>query len=173
MIDQVRDPDTWIIIKDADAMVLTPFPEFNHVVSDVIAQYPNIPLFSCMTNRVGNYLQCHGGEISENFDMIHHRTIAEQRLAKYGSKVKPVKTPLSGISFLFQKHTWEAVGGFSEGPQSSGDQTYVKSGMYGIDNNFCHRVMKHTGQSLGIMLGTYMLHYYRSKEGAKHTKHLK
>lgn len=156
----VKDPSDWMIFQDRDVMILN--HDYFAIISDVIAKYPKVGMFTCLTNRVGNLDQCLGGVISSNPDVKFHFTIATQQAKKFRTDIKYTQKVISGMIMVIQKKTWDAFGGAPEGDGQ----------LLGIDNRIAKRVYS-IGKTVAIMQGLYVFHYYRLHNGIKDKSHLK
>lgn len=150
----VQDDD-WVVLFDGDTMFLQ--SNYGEIIQEYIYAYPDVGLFSCRTNRVGNVAQLHNGLFSEDSDIKNHREIAKNTYINNRLKLTQVKKVISGMFFAVKKSTWRSVGGFPE------------DGMMGVDNRFSFRVMK-SGRSVMLMDALYIFHYYRLCEGGKSYK---
>ena len=154
----VPNDSDWICLVDADVMFLT--HNFGHQLNDIIEKYPNVGLFTCYTNRIGNSLQLYNNEFSKNPNILYHREIAKKLQKENYFKLKPLHQFISGHLMMFKKQTWLDVNKFDE------------EGMLTIDNKFSYRVKKN-GKQIMLMEGVYVFHYYRMEEGKKYKEHLK
>lgn len=149
--------DEWVCFMDADAMFL--LPNFGQHLEQIIDKHGNDYLaLTCITNRVGNLKQCHGRQISHNFDIIHHINIAEKRARESGLGVVDFKPapPMSGVLILAKVSTIKRI-------------PFRGHRMLGVDNNFHQDICKHG--NFGLMLGVYIFHKYRPGN-IKNIKHL-
>lgn len=155
--------ETWIIIRDADCMYLT--PDYGKVIEDIIMRYGALyDIIGAVTNRLGSDEMCYGGKFSDNMDIRHHIEIAND--VKHDTGIKEVDI-CAGFFMMFKKSTWEKVGGFSENIL---DAPYT-------DKRFCAKI-KVNGGKIGIAQNLYLFHAYRpwenSRESAQRsTKHLR
>lgn len=146
-------PDgNWICLWDADVMVFNTFARWNEVMEEVIKSNPDVKLFSCITNRIGTHRQRYENVQDKNPDMGFHRTRSEQIYRTRGAHVDKGAQTVSGLMMLFEKRTWEKVGGF------------VETGIAGVDTEFSRAISARYGK-VGIMTGLYVMHYYRLLEG--------
>jgi len=148
-------PDgNWICFWDADVMTFHTFGNMNDFLEKAIAENPGVKLFSCVANRIGTHKQRVNKTQDTNPSMIYHRKQAEQYLKKFGNQLRTDTKTVSGLMLLFQKSTWQAVGGFTE------------KGIAGVDTDFSRKISSH-GWKVGILRGLYVMHYYRLAEGGK------
>lgn len=133
---------------DGDAMFTTHF--FGTQIENIIKKYPNCGLFTAMTNRVGTLYQCVQGMWSVN-DIEKHWQKGKDLYDNHYSECIDIteKSPLSGVLILLRKKEWKSAGGFLEDK------------MTGIDNSIHYRV-RDTGDKIKLMIGVYILHYYRN-----------
>jgi GT2 family glycosyltransferase len=136
---------------DADAMFTT--HTFGHQLEDIVKEYPEAPLFTAMTNRVGTDYQLAkvSGAWEEN-NIARHWAIGKILQETYPYKVEDIThcSPLSGVLILIRKKEWKECGGFKEG-----------IGMLGVDNSIHYRI-RDKGYPVLLMKGVYILHYYRN-----------
>ena len=157
MISEIPDPERWVLMTDADVMMLT--PNYGHIIQKVIRDYPDTGLFTCVTNRVKNHQQLINGHINEDPNMRTHRRTAKERYYEYGTSCITLKEHISGFFMLFKKATWQKVGGFH------------KKGILRVDNIFSQAILD-AGYKIRLIQGIYALHYYRMNETIIHTHHL-
>lgn len=157
----VPNDEDWIVIQDADVMILT--PDYGHLLDKVTKMFPNTGMFTCYVNRIKpntkNIKQQLVYEMFQERDIIKHR---QKALELYNTKqysIKIISNIISGYMMMFQKKTWKEVGGFLE------------QGILKIDNDFSAKVIK-SGKRILLLEGMYMLHYYRMLEGYKSKEHL-
>ncbi len=151
----VKDPDHWMCFKDRDVMFMT--NDYINMIPSAIEKYPDVGLFTCMTNRVGNLLQCYGGKVSEETSLLKHYDLSVE-IAKKGVEIKYTNRVISGLVLIIQKRTWLQIRG-------------AKDGILGVDNDISKKVMR-AGKKVAIMQGLYVLHYYRLKHGQFDKSHL-
>jgi UDP-galactopyranose mutase len=151
-----RDDD-WVCFVDRDVMFMT--PDYGSQIAEIVAQHPDTGLLTALTNRIGNRSQLHGGEISDDPNIVNHRDIAAdlQRRCRY--EVQRIEAPVSGFLMVVRKRVWKAVK-FSENLK-----------LLHADWDFSRRLVA-KGYSIGLMKGVYVFHYYRLKEGAADISHL-
>lgn len=155
--------DAWICINDHDSMFM--YPKFGHQLNDVINRYgKEYALFGCVTNRLGGLHQLHNNEFSNDMDVRNHYQIAIDRARQYGTDVEET-TGVAGVLMLFNKRTWEAVGGFKE-------KTII------ADTEFNKSIKAKKLGKIGLMKGVYLFHNYRiwqqdHKKAWADTRHLK
>lgn len=145
----VPNSEDWIILIDADFMFLT--PKYEHVIAEYLEKYPEYKLWTCYTGRVKCKPQLQKDMFYE-MDMREHRKRALELYENKKYEVKPIKRVISGYCMIFQKKTWEEVGGFNG------------IGMFGVDTRFSRRILK-MGGNIGLMEAVYGMHYYRALEG--------
>lgn len=146
----VPSDDDWICLWDADVMVFTTFCNYNEYLEQKIAEYPDIKLFSCLTNRVANNQQRYWPIMDGNTDIMVHRERAEQLWNEVRDMTRPARK-LAGMMMLFQKRTWKEIGGFNE------------FGISGVDSEFSIKCYDRYGESM-VLCGMYVCHYFRMKE---------
>jgi hypothetical protein len=128
-----------------------------------IAKNNKADLIGCITNRIGIKYQQHEGVMSENFDVLHHMKIGEERYKKYGNEVEliPEGPTIGGVMMLFSKKTWRKAGKFPEGKIQI-------EGKF-IDYIFCDAVIE-AGLKIAIAKGIYIFHLYRAWVTTSRTK---
>src|SRR5262245_51973288 len=67
--------DAWVCIRDADTMFLTWRQQWQ---LERITQATDYGLITCMTNRCYPDYCMVGGQLSDNYDLIHHVAIAQR-----------------------------------------------------------------------------------------------
>lgn len=154
---QLVNDDDWICLLDGDICFL--IDDWGHYIQEVINVNPQIDLFTCFTNRIGNKQQ-RIPAVETICDMVHHIQIAKALRENHGTNVRELYKVISGHFMLFKKSTWQEVGGFNE-----------ERKILTVDNNFSHRVLKH-GKKIGIIKGLYVFHKYRMGKDIKDTSHL-
>ena len=152
----VPNDEDWICMIDHDVNFLNTRTAYQ--IQDITRKYPETGLFTCVTNRVGNPHQCYKKELSMNPDINYHKDIADKLMQEQYLTVIESKRVISGLLMVFKKSTWKKVGGF-------------KPGILTVDNDFSQKIMS-KGLKVQIMIGVYVFHYYRLKEGKKYIKHL-
>lgn len=140
---------------DADVMWLT--DDFGKQISDILKANPDVGMFTCLTNRVGNKQQCHNKIISSNPNLNYHREIALSLQKEKYDQVKELKRIISGHVMIIQKKIW-----FSN---------KFQPGMLGVDNKIS-RLLIDKGYKVLLMEGVYVMHYYRLNEGRDYKDHL-
>lgn len=151
---------SWIGITDHDAMFLR--PDSKKQISDIVAKHGDkYDVFGVITNRLFGPHQRYGGVFSDNPDINYHLRVANRcHNLEYGRVVRTTIN-IAGLCMVFNKDTWERVGGFNE------------NSMF-LDKQFTDAVMA-TGGRLGIMKGVYVFHLYRwgQKEPWRYVEHLR
>jgi GT2 family glycosyltransferase len=149
--------EDWAVLMDGDTCFLT--ATWGEQIRVVIERNPGVAMFSCLTNRVGNLLQCYKGELSEDPDITRHRKIAVDLAERVPYASRITRRVISGHMMVIQKATWKKYP-FAE-----------NYNFLSVDNDISRRMLL-KGESIRIMLGVYVFHYYRLLEGRKFTKHL-
>jgi len=140
--------DDWIGIWDADILGFFTVTNYAEFLEKSIIKYPEVKLFTCVTNRIGTHKQRVNREQDTNPSMKYHRNIAAKRFKEFHFTIRTNLRTCSGFFMLFQKSTWKAVGGFPE------------KQMTGIDTEFT-RAITNNGWKIGVLDGMYLMHYYR------------
>lgn len=141
---------------DGDACFTT--HTYGKQIEDILKQYPDVDLWTAMTNRVATKWQmvrC----VNTN-DIEYHRKLGKALQEEKYDKVRDVtsKSPISGFFFVLKKKSWMKTKGFK------------KKGMLGVDNSI-HYEMQRIGGKVYQMLGLYVYHWYRNGNRWD-TKHL-
>lgn len=156
---QIRNPEDWILLRDGDTMFLT--PEWGALIEDTIREFGDeYKLLGARTNRVKEPL-LRDDDMFDEMDLRPHLKRAVKRQNELGTLVEEVDFDIPGYFMLFQKKTWEQVGGFDE-------HNFV------FDRIFTRKVRK-IGGKVGVMQGLYVLHGYRlwSDDPFNETGHFK
>lgn len=146
--EMVPSDDDWIIVWDADFMVLT--PRYEHLMLEVAENNPEYSLWTIYTNRVA----CRPQLIKSLFgeaDVREHRKKALDLYENYRYSVKDIGRSISGYCMMFRKSTWKKF-------------NFRGDGLFGVDTIFSNRI-RQSGGKIGLMEGVYGFHYYRYLEG--------
>lgn len=151
MMALLPNDEDFACFSDGDSMFT--INAFGHQIKEITEAYPEVPLFTAMTNRVGTKYQCVGG-VWETESMKIHWEVGKQLseddyLTCADITNKAIDSPLSGVLILIRKKEWRECGGFQEG-----------IGMLGVDNSI-HRRIASIGKKVYMMTGVYILHWYR------------
>lgn len=152
----VGDND-WVCFLDHDATFTTRY--WYHQLDDIILKNPNVGLYTCLTNRIGNFQQLVQNIDKENHDIKYHRQIGKQLQNEHYDTILDLNNynhPLSGVVILISKNTWSKVGGF-------------KDGFLGVDNDIHRKCLSHNIK-VGLMAGVYVYHWYRGDGDTSHLK---
>lgn len=147
--------DDWACFLDHDATFTTRY--WYHQLEDIIFKYPNIGLYTVLTNRIGQHKQLVNGVDKENHDIKYHRQIGKQLYDDYYDVILDLNNPnqlLSGVIILISKKTWKKVGGFIDG-------------FLGVDNDI-HKKCLSNNIKVGLMAGVYVYHWYRGDGDISH-----
>jgi len=146
--------DDWACFLDHDATFTTRY--WYYQLEDIIKKYQDVGLYTCLTNRIGNFQQLVKGVDKENHDIKYHRQIGKQLQENYYDDVFSITNPLSGVIILISKKTWRTVGGFIDG-------------FLGVDNDI-HKKCLSNNIKVGLMAGVYVYHWYRGDGDTSHLK---
>jgi len=137
----------WAVLCDLDTCFLT--PDAGSILNEYALRFPDAGLFTCITNRVHPLAveQLYAGRVSENFDMKHHREIAENQ-KRHLYNATPINHPISGYLMMIKKEVWNEIK-FVEG-----------HGCLGVDNFFSAAILA-MGLKILRMDGLYIWHSYR------------
>lgn len=164
---QALPDDAWIVITDQDVAFLT--EKVGDHLNAVINRYPDTDLFSCYTNRLGLSYQRLPGVDSDNYDLLYHHDLAQNRLKRYYSTTTQIDQPVAGFFMMFPKKTWERHN-FQPEIINKNKQINGHQGVY-FDYDFSHRILK-SGGMIRLIEGLYVLHLYRLNRPIKNTNHL-
>lgn len=159
--------DAWIVLTDQDTCFL--IDKVGDLLNKTISRYPDTALFGAYTNRLGLSYQKWDEVDPDNFDMLYHHKIAEEKLKKYYSTCSPVNKPIAGFFMMFPKKTWHDVK-FQSDIINKNKVIDGKRGVY-FDYDFSYNVLKQGGKVM-IMKGLYIYHHYRVNKNIKDVKHL-
>jgi len=148
MMSLLPNEDDYACFTDGDSMFTT--HNFGHQLQEIVETYPEVPLFTCVTNRVGTKYQCVEGMWNEEVMYFHWET-GKRLQEENGTDCVDITnaTPISGVLMLIRKKEWIECGGFQEG-----------LGMLGVDNSIHYR-MRGIEKKVYLMTGVYVLHFYR------------
>jgi GT2 family glycosyltransferase len=154
MMSLLPNEEDYACFTDGDSMFTT--HNFGHQLQEIVETYPEVPLFTCITNRVGTKYQC----VKDTWDeesMAEHWKIGKKLQEENGTDCIDITNAnlLSGVLMLIRKKEWIECGGFQEG-----------KGMLGIDNSIHYR-MKYAEKKVYLMTGIYVMHYYRDGNQSK------
>lgn len=146
--------DAWVCIRDADTMFLTWRQQWQ---LERISQTTEFGLIGCMTNRCYPVHEMHGGQLSNEYDLLHHIEVAKALERDHWCEVKPVpdESPeglangeglIWGHLMMFPKRVWREAGGFS--------------GHTNHDIGFSRSVAG-AGHRIGVASGVYIFHAFR------------
>lgn len=159
----VPNDDDWIVLMDGDTCFLT--PDYGHLIQKAIKLYPEVGLFTCYTNRIGNLEQAFNGRISEDPNIANH-VIKAKSLSIKEPSLKYLNNVISGHFMLFQKKTWREVNGFPEVSRRPN-----RPNLLGVDNRFSNRILK-SGKKIALIENLYVFHVYRLLQGVRNKSHL-
>lgn len=139
--------DSWVCIRDADTMFLTPNQQEQ---IQYIAQTTDYDLIGCRTNRLRSPYQALEGAFSIDSMGWHQDKARELENASYGI-VEPIPDTevVAGMLMLFRKSLWNEI----KIPERS----------IRFDTEFSNSV-RSAGYKLGIAQGIYIFHMYRYGE---------
>ena len=149
--------DEWVVVTDGDACFMTPY--FGKIIEDAIMRYPDTSLFGCYTNRIGLNYQTIDGQISENYNALYHKRIAEDRANKYWSQCHKIDSTVAGFFMCFPRKVWE--------DNKFNEELFDATGYNGkgalFDYLFCEKLIKEN-HNIRLIRGLYMFHFYRAGE---------
>lgn len=155
---KIVSKDDWVCFLDHDATFTTRY--WYHQLNDIIEKNPDVGLYTCLTNRIGNPQQLVKGVDKENHDIKYHRIIGKILQEKNYDNIlnlDDINRPLSGVVILISKKTWNKVGGFKDGFLSVDNDIHKKCISYNI--------------KVGLMTGVYVYHWYRGDGDNSHLKY--
>lgn len=140
----VPNDDDYICLLDPDTMFLHPYQQA--WIESIVKEHGNEwDLLGCMTNRIGNEIQCYPeGDLFDERDINWHRIYADKIYKDELSRIEETNL-IAGFFMLFKKSLWNRIK-FEEIIQ--------------FDMKFCNAV-KSAGGKIGIMKGIYIWHSYR------------
>lgn len=149
MMALLPNDDDYACFTDGDSMFTT--HTFGHQLKDITEKYPEVPLFTCVTNRVGTNYQLVEG-MWDVEEMATHWMVGDHLKNKNYDECLDItnNSPISGVLMLIRKKEWQECGGFQEG-----------IGMLGVDNSIHYRI-RDLGKKIYLMTGVYVQHFYRS-----------
>ena len=147
--------DDWACFIDHDAMFTT-VKWWQQITSIVEESEGKVGLYTCMTNAVACNYQVPTQVLPRTLDYYYHRSLGQDLESENWLKVVDVtdyssfggNLPISGVLMLTSYKAWREVGGFD-------------SGFLGVDNDYHRRIAK-AGLEVRLMLGVYVMHWYRS-----------
>lgn len=153
----LENDNDWCCFVDGDAMFLQ--PNFGHII-DQYTQQNDFGLLTCYTNRVGTGYMLEYG-MWDIDDIKEHRKKAVEVFERNQYNIMDITnlSPLSGVLMLLKKETWLKAGGFTH------------KGMLGVDNSI-HYNVRNNGMKVGLMMGLYIFHWYRSGKNIHDKSHL-
>lgn len=154
----VKDDEDWIVSMDGDMMFLQPF--WAKQIEDIIKEHgEEYGLFVPVTNRLASVKQRPYPEDFENYDIIHHKNVADKLFREKYSEVEAYKGAPAGLMLVFQKKAW--------------DKTRFTERNIACDQIFGKNMIR-SGYKVGLMTGLYVFHGYRigQKNPAQYKKHL-
>jgi hypothetical protein len=161
------DEDAWIVITDQDTVFLT--DKVGDHLNNTINRYPDTDLFSCYTNRLGLHYQRLPEVDPENYDMLYHHDIAQEKLEKYYSTSIDIDKPVAGFFMMFPKRIWKNYK-FQSDIIEINKEIDGKRGVY-FDYDFSWRILKDKGK-IKLIKGLYVYHHYRVRRNIKDVTHL-
>ena len=145
----IPEPNDWIVIKDGDAMFLT--PEWGRQI-DEVSKTTDFDLIGCVTGRLRSKTQLYKGRFDSVCNMYMNFDNAREAESLFWGQVEEVSR-IAGMFMMFQYKTWQKVR-FQEGT--------VKADMA------FNRNVKSLGGKVGIIKGLYCFHGYRLWERTHH-----
>lgn len=166
-IARIENEDEWICLMDQDVCVLV--DGFGDLINHTINRYPDTWLFGAYCNRIGLGYQRLEEKPSENYDMLYHHEIAQQRLKRYYSTCIDIDKPVAGFFMLFPKRVWNQIK-FQSKIIDKDREYNGKKGVY-FDYQFGLEVLA-AGGKIRLMEGNYLYHHYRVGKGIRDVAHL-
>lgn len=141
----VKNEDDWIVTMDGDMMFLQPF--WAKQLEDIIMKHGNkYRLFVPVTNRIASLRQRPFPEDFENFDMLHHKKVADKLYTEHYDEVADYTKAPAGLMLVFQKRIY--------------DRIKFREKRIDFDTIFGRKMMMN-GFKMGLMKGFYVFHGYR------------
>lgn len=160
--------DEWVVITDQDCCALV--DGLGDILNSIINRYgDDTDLFSAYTSRLGLSYQIPPEGDKENYDLLFHHKIAQDRLKINHSYCTEIDKPVAGFFMMFPKKTWVKHNFQSEVI----DMTKHYNGKRGVyfDWNFSSSILKDGGK-IRLCEGLYFLHCYRLNKDIKDVRHL-
>ena len=156
-MERLPNDNDYCCFTDGDTMFLNPYYGFQ--IEKIVAENPDVDMFTCMTNRVKRSYQCVKG-MYECDSLSEHYAKAIELASVYNTEIVDItkENLISGVMIMIKKSSWRKVGGFLEG------------GMLGIDNAIHLQILKAKGK-VALMTGIYLLHWYRGGD-SRNKSHL-
>ena len=149
--------DDWACLMDGDTQFLT--SDFGDQISCVVNENPDVGMFTFLTNRCNSLELCYNNEMSDNFDIKHHRKIARELKAAKKHSIREILHPISGYSMLIKKSVWEKNGKF------------FPHGILNVDMLFGRKLLDKK-YKIFVMEGVYIFHSYRVDTDISDRSHL-
>ena len=136
--------EDWIALTDYDVLWL--LPDSKSQVEQILST-TDYDLLGAVTNRLAMPYQLHQG-MFDIYDIRHHIEVAKSRRDMAYSEVEPYTNILAACCLCFRVSTWQTLGQFEENSLQFDSLFSIKA-----------RAM---GMKLGLMLGVYVYHIYRT-----------
>lgn len=153
--------DDFACLLDHDIMFTT-YDWYNQM-TEITKNHSKCGCFVATTNRVGGERQI--ADVKVDDDIRYNRNAGERIKQEHGTEVEDfsINKPhdLCGFLMLLKKETWKKIGGFEAWDKGNG--------LLGIDSKL-HRKLIAANESVYIMKGVYLYHWYRG--GSKDKSHL-
>jgi hypothetical protein len=143
-MELIPNANDWIVLLDGDTMFLT--TDWGRQVELIISNNPTYAIIGGMLSRCNVPDQLHDSSRMCDFNLLNHRTIAENRWKWHSTDVEPTNGPVAAACMMFQKGTWQA--------------NRFQENTVHFDSLFTHKV-RHNGGRIGIAHGLYLAHLYR------------
>lgn len=166
-IARVDNPDEWFVLMDQDTCVL--IDGFGGLLNDTINRYPDTSIFGAYTNRIGLSWQKLDNVDPDNFDMMYHHGIANDRVKRYYSICTKINHPVAGFFMMFPKRVWEQTK-FQSLIIDKDKKVGEHKGVY-FDWCFGQEILD-KGGIIRLMEGNYLYHHYRVGKDLRDTTHL-
>ncbi len=151
--------DDWGCLMDLDTFL--PVSDVGHQLEEIIKKYPDVGLFTAITNRVGLKEQCYGGNIDNDPNILNWKRVAVQLQQTKRLELRDINHPISGYFMLVKKSVWKKVGMFPEVGK-----------ILAIDNSFSKRILD-AGYEIKLMEGVFIFHFYRMDKNISDKSHLR
>jgi GT2 family glycosyltransferase len=149
-------PSDWVVLTDHDVLWL--LPDSKAQIENILLT-TNFDVLGPVTNRLALNAQLHEG-VFDVYDIREHIKVAKERQQQCGNHVQQFDNFLAAFCLCFRVSTWQKLGGFTENDIQ-------------FDSIFCIKAQA-SGMKLGLMLGVYLYHLYRTGSDNPRTdyKHL-
>lgn len=163
--EKVQDPNDWVVIMDGDTMFLQ--PDFGAQLQEYIDKYPHTGMFTCYASRCSYDYQVPPDVDQENPNMLYHKMVSDRVRDLYQGKIRSIDTRIAGHLMMIKKSTWTKIL-----PMLSDRIQRKQKAVLGVDTQITWSIIR-SGMKVNLMMGVYVLHYFRLLEGRSYKSHVK